>query len=129
MNQPEATAGVLRKLLTKCPACTNEAGGHRFAELATVIIGDQERPRLTAFFSHLRGHEWSKLIEFKDWRPDRDILVGYALRCPSGDGLVVAVKSPYELYSPYEIFLQEAVTPMELEGFNKLLPELEWRAI
>jgi len=106
-----------------CEAATDS---HKFAVLGTTVIGDQEKPRVTQFFGHVKRHEWKELNQFKDWRNDRDNLVAYFIGCPNGGGMVVAVRSPFELYESDEVYSQEAITPQEQAAISRLVPPNEW---
>jgi hypothetical protein len=83
---------------------------HQYAVIATRIIGEQEKPRVTELIGHRRVHRWGALHSFKEWKGDRDDVVVYAIRGPHNAGVVILVRSPYELYENDEVFVQEMVT-------------------
>jgi hypothetical protein len=124
-----ATAAKLKKLLPKCPVCNAASDSHQFALMGTTVIGDQEKPRVIKFFGHVKRHEWNDLNQFKDWQSQRDHLVAYAITCPHGAGMVVVVRSPFELYEADEVFLQETLTSEDLATVSGLVPQSEWQEL
>lgn len=128
-EETNPTAAGLKKLLPSCSACNAAIDYHHFAVIGTTVIGDEEKPRVTKFFGHVKRHEWSDLSQFKEWRADRDHLVAYSISCPSGGGLVVVVRDPFELYDHDEAYLQETVTPDEQRVISETVPTAEWHKL
>jgi hypothetical protein len=122
----DATATKLKKLLTSCSACKASLDSHHFAIIGTTVVGDQYKPRVTHFLHHVKKHEWNDLSQYKDWQTDRDNLVAYFIACPNGGGVVVVVRSPFELYENDEVYLQEMLTPEELPAISKVVSPGEW---
>jgi len=124
-----ATAVKLKKLLPTCSVCKAATDAHEFAVIGTTVIGDQEKPRVTQFFGHVKRHEWNDLNQFKEWQSDRDNLLAYSIACPNGGGMVVAVRSPFELYDTDEVCLQETITPEEQVAISRLVPPADWQPL
>jgi hypothetical protein len=122
-----ATAVDLKKLIPICPVCNAPVDSHQFALVATAVIGDQEKPRTVQFFGHIKRHEWKELTQFKDWQATGDDLLAYSIACPGRGGTVVAIRSPFELYEPNELFLQQIITPEEQTAIFSLVPVGEWQ--
>jgi hypothetical protein len=125
----DATAVMLRQLIPACPVCNGKLESHQYAVIATTIIGEQEKPRVTELISHVRMHHWDALSSFKEWKGDRDDVVVYAIRGPHDAGVVILVRSPYELYENDELFVQEMVTAEELAVISGLVPLTDWRPL
>lgn len=125
----EGTAAKLLKLLPICPVCNLTAQGHLFALIATAIIGDDEKARITELISSLRKHDWASLYSFKEWKATSDNAVVYAIKGPHPDGAVFLLRSSYELYESDEIFVQEIVNSADLAAIaERVLPE-DWEAL
>jgi hypothetical protein len=112
-----------------CPGCHRKMDGHQFALIATTIIGEQEKPRVTELIGHVRMHRWDALHSFKEWKGDRDDVVVYAIRGPHDAGVVILVRSPYELYENDKICVQEMVTAEELAVISELVPLTDWQPV
>lgn len=126
----DATAVEFKKLLPSCSACNAAIDSHHFALIGTTVIGDQGKPRVTQFFGHVKRHEWNDLSQFKEWQALRDNLVAYSISCPSGGGMVVVVRSPFELYDHDEVQLLETVTPDEQLVISGIVPTTaEWHKL
>jgi hypothetical protein len=125
----DATATALKKLLPSCSACKAAIDSHHFAVIGTTVIGDQEKPRVTQFLRHVKQHEWNDLSQFKDWHVARDNLLAYSIYCPNGGGMVVVVRSPFELYDGAEVYLQETITPNEQQVISEAVLPSEWHAL
>jgi hypothetical protein len=125
----DATAVKLRELMSACPVCNRKMESHLYALIATTIIGEQEGPRVTELISHVRSHRWEAMNSFKEWKADRDDVVVYAIRGPHDAGVVILVRSPYELYENDEVFVQEMVTSEELAVISGLVPLTDWRPL
>jgi hypothetical protein len=123
------TAVKLRKLMPTCPMCKRETDHHRFVLIATTIIGEQEKHRVTELISHVRMHHWDALCSFKEWKADRDNAVVYAISGPHDGGVVILIRSRYELYAPDEVFVQEMVTADELAAISGLVPPSDWQPL
>jgi hypothetical protein len=125
----DATVAKLKKLLPSCSACKTAIDSHHFAVIGTTVVGDQQKPRVTEFFRHVKQHEWNDLSQFKDWQADRDNLLAYSISCPNGGGMVVVVRSPFELYDSDEVYHQETFTPDEQRIISEAVPPGEWQAV
>lgn len=129
MSKASATVIKLQKLLPTCPACLQATSSHSFGVIATTVIGDREKPRVTEFLGHVKRHEWNSLSRFKDWQSERDHLVAYVITCRKGGGVVFVVRNPFELYDADEALLEEALTPEDLAAVSGLVPEGEWQTL
>jgi hypothetical protein len=128
-TEENATAVKLKQLLPKCNACTVAMNLHQFAIIGTTVVGEQDKPRVAQFFGRIKRHEWNDLIQFKDWQSDRDNLVAYLIACPGGGGMVVAVRSPFELYDRDEVLLLVTLTPEEQSVLSQLVPAEDWQRL
>jgi hypothetical protein len=130
MNQKiDPTAAKLRGLVSECAICTLELEGHRYAELATTVIDQLLKGRITEFLSHARRHEWNKLVEFKDFRGDRDDLVAFALTGSHSGGMVIVIHDPFELYEGPQILVKETLTAEDVAAISSLLPLSAWKQL
>ena len=127
--EANATATALKKSLPSCSVCKAAIDFHHFAVIGTTVIGDQEKPRVTQFFRHVKRREWNDLSHFKEWQADRDNLLAYAISCPNGGGMIVVVRSPCEMYDSDEVYLQETFTPNEQRVISEVVPAGEWHAL
>lgn len=124
-----ATAIKLRKLVPKCSVCRAGLSGHRLYQLASTVVGDELTPRMTEFLGHAKGHEWSQLAEFREWKGDRDNLVAYVIAGPHRGGMVIVTRDPFELYAPDELLLEEPLTAEELDAISGLVPSAGWQDV
>jgi hypothetical protein len=125
----DATAVKFRELMPACPVCNGKMDGHQFALIAKTIIGEQEGPRVLELINNVRIHRWDALHSFKEWKGDRDDVVVYAIRGPHDAGVVILVRSPYELYENDEVFVREMVAAAELAVISGLVPVTDWQPL
>lgn len=125
----DATATKLKKLLSSCYACKASLDSHQFAIMGTTVVSDENQPRIIQFLRHVKQHEWNDLSQFKDWKANRNNLLAYSISCPNGGGMVMVVRSPFELYENDEVYLQEVTTPEEQPTISKVVPPGEWQAL
>jgi hypothetical protein len=119
-------AAKVRRLIPKCSMCSSDTTGHEFAQIATTVISDENRPRVLALYDHVKKHEWNSLPEVEDFRGDLDTAIAYAVRGPHPGGIVVLTRDPTELWAGPEIYLQEMVTADEMAAISQLIPESKW---
>ena len=116
-------------LVAKCSICGEKPSGHQFAEIATTVVNDENKPRVLALYEHVKKHEWNALSAFKDFQADRDAAIVYALRGAHPGGLVVLTRDPTELWAGPEIFLEETVTDDELAIISSLVHGNQWEEL
>jgi hypothetical protein len=96
----DATANVIRRLVSPCPACGKEhlerGDGHQYALLATEIAREPSG-ELSRFFQLYLEHEWSDLNRIQRFEGSSNAAEVFALRCTGGVTMLV-VRSPAELY-------------------------------
>lgn len=124
-----ATARKLSRLLARCSICNREPSGHQFAEIASTVINDENKPRVLALYQHVQKHEWNALASFKDFRADLDDAIVYAVRGPHPGALVVLTRDPTELWAGPEIYLEEIVTSDELIVISSLVHDNKWNQL
>jgi hypothetical protein len=123
------TAMKVRRLVPKCLLCNADTVAHRFAQLASIPINEETKPGVLALFSHVKDHEWELLKGFTDFRGDQDDAIVYCVTGPHAGGIVVLIRDPADLYSRVEIYLEEIVTPEELERIKALVPSDAWQEL
>jgi hypothetical protein len=122
-----ATAAKLTELIRVCGSCGQALSNHQFALFASVIAGQQEVPRLTAFFQLVRQHEWRSLGKFQEWDGTRDVVQAFAIRCPTGAMQMIALKDFFDPLAANELYLQENLEPTEANVLLTLLPPDKWQ--
>jgi hypothetical protein len=123
------TAIKVRQLVPKCLVCNSDSKGHQFAQIATTVINDENRPRVLALYDHVKKHEWNSLSGFRDFRGDVDTAIVYAIRGPHPGGTVVLTRDPTEMWAAPEVYLEEPATGDELETISQIVPESEWKEL
>ncbi len=124
----KATAAKLLKLLPICPACNITTQGHLFALIATAIIGEDEKPRITELISRVKKHDWAA-HSFKERKATCDNAVVCAIKGPHPEGVVILLRSPYELYESDDIFVQEIVNFAGLATISELVLPSDWQPL
>lgn len=121
----KATAAKLLKLLPICPVCNITAQGHLFALIATTIVGQDEIAHITELVSRQRRHDWAALHPFKEWKATCD----NAIKGPHHEGVVILIRSPYELYERDEIFVQGIVNAADLAAISEIVLPEDWQGL
>jgi len=127
MKNPEAMK--VRRLVPKCLVCNGDPAAHRFAQLASIPINEETKPRVIALFNHVKDHEWELLRGFTDFRGDQDDAIVYGVTGPHAGGMVILIRDPTELYSRVEIYLEEIATSEEVERIRALVPSNAWQEL
>ncbi|WP_148210154.1 hypothetical protein [Candidatus Korobacter versatilis] len=123
-----ATSQLLARIVGKCPICKLPPRRHAWSQLASTICGDPSfQESLANFFQLFRTHEWMRLRAYQGFDPMRDAVVVYAVRCPDGGALVLAVRSNFDLYAPDELYGCEII---DAKASDALCTQLEnWEDI
>ena len=127
LKNPHAVA--VRRLVPKCLVCNSDPVAHEFAQLASIPINAETKPRVIALFNHVKDHEWEQLRDFTDFRGDQDDAIVYGVIGPHAGGMVVLIRDPTELYARVEIYLEEKITSDEVERIKALVPPAAWQEL
>jgi hypothetical protein len=127
MKNPEAMK--VRRLVPKCLICNSDPAAHCFAQLASIPINEETKPRVVALFNHVKEHQWELLRGFTDFRGDQDDAIVYGVTGPHPGGMVILIRDPTELYARVEIYLEEAITSAEVERIKALVPSNAWQQL
>jgi hypothetical protein len=96
----DATANVIRRLASPCPACgkgrLERGDGHEYALIATEVAGGPS-VELSRFFKLYTEHEWVELNRIQRFDGTANAAEVFALRCKTGITML-AVRAPAELY-------------------------------
>jgi hypothetical protein len=125
----KATAAKVRAIVPKCCVCGLKPVGHYFAQFATTVISEENKPHVLALFSHVKNHEWDSLKNFTDFKGDQDDAIVYAVTGPHPGGMVVLIRDPFDLYARVEIHLEITVTAEEIQTIEGLTYEHEWQEL
>ena len=116
--------------IDRCPHCGRGLTGHSYSLLASDVIDRNEGShRLIEFFDSLKSHDWGKLLTFQRWEGLADNVVLYGIRCGSDSLVLVAVRSPFELYDNDEILTIEALGEDDTKDLLELAKDKDWKAI
>jgi len=125
-DRPEpSTAEKLRHLVPICSICNKGLLDHRYVQLATSF----RETNVAKMLNLVRAHRWAELLAFQEWNPELDALVAYAITGPHEGGMVVAIKSSYELFESDEVYLNEMVTSEDIDSIGASLNEKAWLSL
>ena len=113
-------------LTGQCSQCPKALAEHDWAGLASAVVTEQNKERLTTFLEKVKEHDWRSVATFQDYDATHDDMLVFAVRCISG-GFVFIVRSPLELWEDDEVHLCEAVTPAETMEIESYIPSDSWR--
>jgi hypothetical protein len=125
----DLTTVKYQTLTPNCAVCKKTTADHRFAQIASTVINEENKPRVLALYEHVKKHEWNALTRFKDFRSDLDDVIVFAIRGPHSGGMVVLFRDPTDLWDAAETYLEETVTDDELAVISQLVSESEWREL
>jgi hypothetical protein len=117
-----ATTENLRKLLGKCPKCSDPLAGHSYAEYAQAA-GKDDMDRL---LSGYEANRWQELREIQSFNGLQNALIAYAIRCEDGHGSIVVIVSTAELWDSDQLISTRALTSEEWLRLLQATPELHW---
>jgi len=101
-------------------SCNAELSGHRYVQIATTVANEENKSRFQDLFQLVRRHDWKLLSKYKDFRADQNDVLVYAITGPHRDGMVAVIFTPFELYAPSELYLQEKLPAEELADIAEL---------
>jgi hypothetical protein len=117
-----ATANVIRRLVSPCPACGKEhlkrGDGHEYAQFA-VEIARESSVELSRFFQLYQAHEWSNLNRIQRFEGSSNLAEVIALRC-TGGVTMLAVRAPAELFESDSLLNATVLDQAESETVQSL---------
>ena len=128
MNNVDATAAELRRMLKSCPGCGANLNDHSYA-LCAITIASSENKRLGELCRTLKAHDWPRLIQFDDFDPLLNALEVFAVKCASGAIVLLAVRNPYELYDANVILDCEVLDSATGKELESLIDSHKWRRL
>lgn len=99
--------------LQTCPICGKELRGHRYARLASIVDNARDRSRVDKFLNDIKTRTWSEVLRLQEWQGDSDVILLYAIKCPTSILASILVRSPFELYDDDHVVWIESLTPAE----------------
>ena len=117
----DATARVIRRLVSPCPVCDQEGlDGHTYAEIAS-----QEAPAKTEALRHFcdlyTSRKWSELNQIHEFDGNVNDLIIYALCCARWGGCMLAIRLAADLNDPDSLESVIILDKQEVEAI-RLLP-------
>lgn len=129
IDEHKSNSELLRRELKTCPVCGEEfAASHRFAKIASVIVGASAMPDLTQLGDAIRERQWDRLVSMTEWDGDRDNMVVYAIACPHGSGTLVEIYDPEEFYESPHLYRAESLSSQCLAELSAHVPSDRWGA-
>jgi len=130
-SEPEKrdlTSECLRRYLPTCDVCGRLLhDGHRYVEIASIVLTGDKRQSTKGFFDAIRDRHWKTLRSFPEFEGGEDDLVAYLILCPQGSGSVVTVLDPVELYANPQCQTIDPISASEVNDILPLLGDAEWR--
>ena len=122
-------ADLLRRLTGDCDACCKPLSpGHKFAKIAEMVVGP-EKPGVVELGQAIAARNWNSVTSFRQWEATRDNLLVYAIACPEGDGMLVQIYDPFELYESISLYRKELLRPEEMQDLRGVASEDKWQSM
>lgn len=112
----------LHQLFGSCLICSRGLVGHRVMELCSA----HRESTIAAVLRSVRERNWNELLSIKEWDPEANNLVVYVTAGVHPGGMIVAVRSPHELYENDEVFSKEILSSVELNALETLAADMKW---
>ena len=129
MTNSDATANDLRRMLKSCPACARTLDNHSYASVATTVAAPENQERLHVFCGLLKAHDWPALMQFDDFDPMLNALEIFAVKCVSGAIVLLAVRSPFELFESNDTLDCEVLDSTTGNSLSSLVESDRWRPL
>lgn len=115
--------------LQTCPICGKELHGHRYALLASIVDNAKDRCRVDKFLNHIKTRTWSEILRLEEWQGDSDVILLYAIRCPTSILALILVRSPFELYDDDHVVWIESLTTEASSTLKAATERLNWKPL
>jgi hypothetical protein len=126
MSNSDATAVELRRILKCCPACAGSLDDHSYALVAITVAAPANQERLGSFCHLLKGHDWPALMRFDDFDPLLNALEAFAVKCSSGEMVLLSVRNPFELFESNEVLDCEVLDSTTGKQLDSLIETSKW---
>ena len=129
MEKSDATTIELRRVLARCPICSDAFADHHYALFAITIISEDDKERLTEFFSALKEHRWQDALRFQEFDSLRDAAEAFAVRCSNDQIACVVLRSPAELYDSGRVVYCELLNDGDTRDLEVLIKQSKWKSL
>ncbi len=124
MKEPwGATADELRGILAHCPVCGQSVAGHAFSLLGLTVATPENLVRVETLITNIREHDWESVRKYAEFEGAKDAVAAYVILGSHPCGVCILVKDPFELYAGKEIYLQETLSPDEVNLVKDICQE------
>jgi hypothetical protein len=120
-----ATAEMLRRMVPLCAVCCQGMKNHRYVEIGSAF----QKANMVEMFRTVKAREWSKVRAFCEFDPMKNAVLAFAIMGPHDGGLVLAIKSPFELYESDDLYIAEVLPAQEMSELTAQVSEIEWKWI
>jgi len=121
---------MLRAYVGQADCCKEPLrAGHIYLRVASVVASKGSEDRIKQFLESLRRNDWSSLQAFNEWNSQKDNLVAHLIRCPNGQGILVAVIDPVELCANPYLLAKSPLDDKEMQHGTDLFDNAEWLAL
>ena len=121
--------GWLRQTLKTCPACGKNVVGHENAHFAMTIATEENQQRLRQFFNALKEHRWSDAQQFNEFDPVCDATDAEALKCTSGQIIMLYIRNPFELFENSRLISYDVLDLQNSKEVTMMIEPEKWRVI
>jgi hypothetical protein len=116
-------------MLKSCPACAGNLDDHFYASFAITIASPKNKERLGEFSRLLKAHDWVRLTQFDDFDPLLNAIEAFAVKCVSGAIVLLAVRSPFELFDSNEVLDCEVLDSTIGSELDSLFESDKWQRL
>ena len=119
----DATAEMLRRMVPLCAVCGQGTKNHRYVEIGSAF----QKANMVEMFRTIKAREWSKIRALREFDPMENAVLAFALTGPHDGGLLLAIKSPFELYESDDLYFAEVLSAQEMSELTAQVSEIEWK--
>ena len=109
IDEWNVTSASIQKLVLTCPSCSGSLANHQFASLGQRVLDREFSPDGDSFLNAVREHNWTRVKEWQEWNPAKDVESCDFLRCPLGCDVVLVSIWRAELFDENSLVHYEAL--------------------
>ena len=109
--------------MSHCPVCDQSLAGHDVAQLGLTVAAPENLLRVETLITDVKQHNWESVRKYAEFEGAKDAVVAYVILGSHSCGVCILVKDPFELYAGKEIYLQETLSPEEVNLVKSICQE------
>lgn len=117
----DASARIIKELVTCCPRCGGELSAHHYRLIAACVLRPDHLDRFKELLTAIQQNQWDKVLDFQEWEGSQANAEVFLIRCLDSALSAVVISAPFALEEPYSLMHQTTINdaPALLTGLDE----------